>query len=241
MNRASLLFTAFSLTTVSLLAVTACDVVHGRHRGFDDDDDEDERDPRNSKACREARAHGRRYPPGHDPCARIGRPDATTVACKDAGTSSSPDTGTAARDSGGGGSEDSGSGSAADSGRALDSGSGGGADAGTGAACTDSATCPSGQQCSSRTCQPCARGICACQRDNDCPRGEICNHQMGVCGAAPPTCADLRTEPACAARADCRPIYAGMHCTNDRGSECHSGEANCTCATYEFAVCANRL
>jgi len=107
-------------------------------------------------------------------------------------------------------------------------------------ACIVSATCPLGTSCVTGSCQPCAAGVCACQRDDDCSASQVCNHDVGACATPPPTCAALTTEAACSARADCAPIYGGMSCTNTVGSPCHSGEANCTCATYDFAACVAR-
>ena len=83
-------------------------------------------------------------------------------------------------------------------------------------------------------------GAITCQRDDDCAGGQICDHDVATCTTPPPTCGQLTTEAACAARADCTPFYGGMTCTNDVGSACHSGEANCTCATYSFAACVAR-
>jgi hypothetical protein len=106
--------------------------------------------------------------------------------------------------------------------------------------CVTGATCALGTSCVAGSCQPCSGGVCVCQRDEDCPATQICDHAVGACAAPPPACTALTTEAACAARADCSPIYGGMSCTNDAGSECHSGEADCTCATYSFAACVGR-
>jgi hypothetical protein len=106
--------------------------------------------------------------------------------------------------------------------------------------CAVSATCPVGTSCAMGMCQPCNGGVCVCQRDDDCAGKQICDHTHGTCTNAPPTCTMLTTEAECAARADCTPVYGGMSCTNSMGSPCHSGEANCTCATYSFAACVAR-
>jgi hypothetical protein len=90
------------------------------------------------------------------------------------------------------------------------------------------------------SCEPCTGGVCVCQRDDDCPASQVCDHTTGTCGAPPPTCPQITMEAECVARADCKAIYAGMMCTNAMGSPCHSGEANCTCATYAFAACVAR-
>lgn len=107
-------------------------------------------------------------------------------------------------------------------------------------ACIVGATCPLGMSCVTGSCQRCASGVCACQRDDDCSASQICDHEVGACATPPPTCTALATEAGCAARVDCAPIYGGMSCTNTVGSPCHSGEANCTCATYSFAACVTR-
>jgi len=125
----------------------------------------------------------------------------------------------------------------------IDGGSGASGNARDGAPvipCTVSATCAVGTSCVAGSCQPCADAVCACQRDDDCPASQICDHTAGTCAEPPPACTALTTEATCAARADCSPIYGGMSCTNDVGSVCQSGEANCTCATYSFAACVAR-
>jgi hypothetical protein len=109
-----------------------------------------------------------------------------------------------------------------------------------GQACTVGATCPAGTSCVTGACRPCDAGVCVCQRDDDCPARQICDHAAGTCTQPPPACTSLTTEADCTARADCTPIYGGMSCTNSMGSSCQSGEANCTCATYSFAACVAR-
>ena len=106
--------------------------------------------------------------------------------------------------------------------------------------CTVGATCPVGTSCVMGSCRTCSGGVCVCQRDDDCPATQICDHTAGTCTQPPPACSSLTTEAACIGRADCTPIYGGMNCTNNMGSPCHSGEANCTCATYSFAACVTR-
>jgi hypothetical protein len=106
--------------------------------------------------------------------------------------------------------------------------------------CTVSATCAPGTSCVMGSCLTCAGGICSCLRDDDCSANQICDHVSGSCTQPPPACSALTTEAACVARANCIPIYGGMNCTNNLGNACHSGEANCTCATYSFAACIPR-
>jgi hypothetical protein len=110
-------------------------------------------------------------------------------------------------------------------------------DRGQANSCTVGATCPVGTSCVMGSCSACSAGVCVCQRDEDCPASQICDHNAGRCTEPPPACTSLTTETDCSARADCAPIYGGMSCTNSAGSPCHSGEANCTCATYSFAAC----
>ena len=111
---------------------------------------------------------------------------------------------------------------------------------GPAAPCTVSATCAPGTSCVMGSCLACPGGICSCQRDDDCPANQICDHTSGSCAQPPPACSALTTEAACVARANCIPLYGGMNCTNNLGNACHSGEANCTCATYSFAACIAR-
>jgi hypothetical protein len=161
-------------------------------------------------------------PPGY-----VETPDAGSsyVAMPDAGETSSTDD--AAGDAGAPASADSGTSTHA-------------SDAGQPSTCTVGATCPAGSACVAGSCQACSNGVCECQRDDDCPASQICDHTVGTCAEPPPPCTALVTEAACVARPDCTPIYGGMSCTNAAGDVCQSGEANCTCATYSFAACIAR-
>jgi len=108
-------------------------------------------------------------------------------------------------------------------------------------ACVVGASCPqAGTSCVTGLCQTCPGGSCSCQRDDDCSAMQICDHDTATCKSPPPACTALTTEATCSARVDCTPFYGGMSCTNNVGSPCHSGEANCTCATYSFAACVAR-
>jgi hypothetical protein len=160
----------------------------------------------------------------------------TYVAPPGSGTTVTPDAGEASSADGGTG--DQGTMATADSGtpsRASDA-----APPIPPISCTVGATCPAGNDCVAGSCQPCVGGVCECQRDDDCPANQICDHTAGSCAQPPPACTALTTETACVARADCTPIYGGMSCTNSAGDACQSGEANCTCATYAFAACIAR-
>ncbi|MCC7386713.1 MAG: hypothetical protein IT384_33060 [Deltaproteobacteria bacterium] len=107
-------------------------------------------------------------------------------------------------------------------------------------ACTISPECPSGSQCTGGACVPCAGGLCACQRDNDCGGDDLCDHASGVCEPLPVACVDLTDEANCLLRADCSPIYAGVNCTDSAGGECTSSDPECTCERYSFTTCADR-
>jgi len=145
---------------------------------------------------------------------------------------SSADGATPSSDSGAMSSVESGNTAAADGGSAVEGG--------LVTPCTVSATCAQGSSCVMGSCLTCAGGICSCQRDDDCSANQICDHVSGSCTQPPPACTALTTEAACVARANCIPVYGGMNCTNNLGNACHSGEANCTCATYSFAACVAR-
>ncbi len=54
----------------------------------------------------------------------------------------------------------------------------------------------------------------------------------------PPECRDY-DEAGCLAVAECTPIYGGMNCVDSAGGECTSGDTDCTCETYAFAVCGD--
>ena len=155
----------------------------------------------------------------------VGPPDSGGTTTLDAGETSSTD----------GGTIDGGALASGDSGTSTHA-----SDAGPTISCTVGATCPAGSACVAGSCQACSNGICECQRDDDCPANQICDHTVGSCTEPPPPCTALVTEATCTARADCTPIYGGMSCTNNAGDVCQSGEANCTCATYSFAACVAR-
>lgn len=74
-----------------------------------------------------------------------------------------------------------------------------------------------------------------CAVDAHCPAGSICAE--GVCQAL--TCADFDTEGACLAREDCKPVYSGVDCVDASGGECTSGDTDCTCASFAFALCVD--
>jgi hypothetical protein len=78
--------------------------------------------------------------------------------------------------------------------------------------CTVSATCAAGSSCVMGSCRPCSGGICICQRDDECPANQICDHSAGTCSQPPPSCSALTTEGECIARANCIPTYSFATC-----------------------------
>lgn len=104
-------------------------------------------------------------------------------------------------------------------------------------ACARTYDCAQGQQCVGGACTPCANGVCACSRDDDCASTELCDRASRTCATPPPECTALTTEASCSARADCQPVYAGLECVDAQGGECQDGDTNCTCARFEFAAC----
>lgn len=82
-----------------------------------------------------------------------------------------------------------------------------------------------------------------------CASGEVPTILMGcytgnceaisACDTAPP-CTAINDEADCLGRTDCSGVYTGIDCTKPDGSACHSGDANCTCASFEFASCATK-
>lgn len=82
-----------------------------------------------------------------------------------------------------------------------------------------------------------------------CPSGQVpllidgCFN--GLCQAfascnLPPVCEHINDETDCLGRADCSGTYTGIDCTKPDGSACHSGDVNCTCASFQFATCVTR-
>ena len=64
---------------------------------------------------------------------------------------------------------------------------------------------------------------------------------IAACEAAP-TCKALSHENDCISRnADCSTVYNGHGCTTPDGSACHTGDANCTCTSFTFASCDNKV
>lgn len=106
--------------------------------------------------------------------------------------------------------------------------------------CTSSPDCEVGTTCIAGVCTPCADGQCTCARDDDCPGDQICNHGAGLCEDLPVPCSAAASEAECVARAECQAVYGGMNCTDSNGGECQSGDQDCTCEIFTFAVCIDR-
>jgi len=62
----------------------------------------------------------------------------------------------------------------------------------------------------------------------------------GSC-AATPVCEHINDESNCLSRStDCAATYTGINCHKPDGTQCHSGDTNCTCASFQFAACSTR-
>lgn len=104
--------------------------------------------------------------------------------------------------------------------------------------CDGTGGCADGFECLAGVCQPCPNGICPCRSDAACGQNERCNLSSGECERI--TCASLTSEGDCLARGDCLAVYSGQNCTRPDGHECKAGDTDCNCATFDFAVCAER-
>jgi hypothetical protein len=119
--------------------------------------------------------------------------------------------------------------------------------------CTANTDCTGAEQICDPTTNTCATASCAgavtCNEGAPtCPSGSaplIYNGcYTGTCQAiascdAPPSCADINDETDCLSRAnDCSAIYTGLDCTDSGGAACTSGDAGCTCASFQFDHCA---
>ncbi len=169
---------------------------------------------------------GRRFGPGND-----------CMQGEDAGASARPDARVRLTDSGAPPPADSGV-VEADAG-VLPEMDAGAMDA-AGPSCATSADCPVGSTCVASSCEPCPEGVCTCMRDDECPADQICNHPIATCEDPPVLCSDLTVEADCLARTDCQAIYSGMNCRDSQGGDCESGDPNCTCETFSFAVCIDK-
>jgi hypothetical protein len=104
--------------------------------------------------------------------------------------------------------------------------------------CDGKGECADGFECVAGVCNPCPDGICPCRSDAACGQDERCNLTTGQCERV--TCGDLTREADCLARGDCLAVYSGKNCTRPDGKECQAGDSNCTCASFDFAVCSEQ-
>ncbi len=73
---------------------------------------------------------------------------------------------------------------------------------------------------------------------NGCYTGQC--RDITACEGAP-ACGSLTHEDDCLGRAtDCSASYNGLNCHKPDGTACHSGDTNCTCASYVFAGCVQK-
>ena len=77
----------------------------------------------------------------------------------------------------------------------------------------------------------CTRVSAICTSDPEPGQSEA----QAACG--PLACPAITDEAECLARPDCSAFYEGIDCTNPSGTACHSGDADCTCASFEFSSC----
>jgi hypothetical protein len=98
--------------------------------------------------------------------------------------------------------------------------------AGTSAAgCTAAAPqCPSGQVPLLDSTTGCFNGQC----------------ELYASCAAAPVCEHINDESNCLGRMDCAATYTGINCHKPDGTQCHSGDTNCTCQSFQFAACSTK-
>ena len=61
--------------------------------------------------------------------------------------------------------------------------------------------------------------------------------ETALCSEAP-ACANINDETNCLAHiATCSAVYVGIGCHKPDGSACHTGDLNCTCASFRFNSC----
>jgi len=95
----------------------------------------------------------------------------------------------------------------------------------------------------------CAGTITCNTAQPTCPTGQVPTIVSGcwtgsceayaACGASP-ACTSINDEPDCLGRTDCGAVYIGLNCTKPDGSACHSGDTNCTCASFQFNSCVSK-
>jgi hypothetical protein len=144
----------------------------------------------------------------------------------------------------------------------ADCGAGSTCDTSTGV-CSAQCTCTTDASAVAQGWGWCDNGICALGTDpnGDCTSAVTCNtimptcpeHEVplslngcwtGVCGqiascAAAPDCTRREFQDDCSADPSCIATFTGIDCVDSSGSACTAGDANCTCASYEFASCVD--
>jgi Cys-rich repeat protein len=144
----------------------------------------------------------------------------------------------------------------------ADCGSGGVCDTTTGAC--SACTCSTDQQAIDQGYGWCDNGVCETGTDPNgaCTGAITCNdkppvcaeHEVplilngcytGVCGqigacTAAPACSERQHADDCAADPNCNAVSTGIDCTTPNGAACQAGDANCTCASFEFSSCEDK-
>ena len=65
--------------------------------------------------------------------------------------------------------------------------------------------------------------------------------ETAMCSPAP-TCANINDETNCLANgAKCSAVYVGIGCQKPDGTACHAGDVNCTCQSFQFNSCADKM
>ena len=89
----------------------------------------------------------------------------------------------------------------------------------------------------------------SCTASSQCGPGCYCN-PAGLCERVPPTpppapdaapfeaCTDLSAhESLCISHLDCSPVYRGIGCTAEDGSECTGASVDCSCDSFQYDYC----
>ena len=94
-----------------------------------------------------------------------------------------------------------------------------------GANCAAAPTCPSGQVPLIDSTTGCYNG--QCEAYGSCSESPVCEH--------------INDESNCLSRStDCAATYTGINCHKPDGTQCHSGDTNCTCQSFQFAACSTK-
>jgi len=93
-----------------------------------------------------------------------------------------------------------------------------------GANCAAAPTCPSGQVPLIDSTTGCYNG--QCEAYGSCSESPVCEH--------------INDESNCLGRMDCAATYTGINCHKPDGTQCHSGDTNCTCQSFQFAACSTK-